>query len=313
MQDILRAIQIAGVFPVVEIHRIEDAVPVAKALRDGGIAAMEITLRTPVACEAIQAVLKAFPDMLVGAGTVLTPQQVGEVKAAGARFVVTPGFNPQVVSHCIDNNFLIIPGIDSPTGIELALEAGLQAVKFFPAEVRGGMEGLTSMSAPFKDRIKFLPLGGIGPHNITTYAKSDKVLAVGGTWLTKQKYIESGEFSQITQKAVEALALLHSFEIVGIDLNTPNTPESSALLHTIAMGFIRGDCLTASTISAPTSSAPKFSGQIRIACNNVHRAALWLNSRAVGGKWSEAGENGAESITLFQNVGGFSIQISEKQ
>ena len=274
MQKILDAIHIAGIFPVIEIEQLEDAVPVAKALRDGGIAAMEITLRTKVACDAIKAVLDAYPDMLVGAGTVLTPEQVEEVKEAGATYIVTPGYNPRVVAHCNEIGMLIIPGIDSPTGIELALEAGLPAVKFFPAESRGGIKGLTSMAGPFKDRIKFLPLGGIGPHNITDYAKSDRVFAIGGTWIAKQHYIQEKKFEQITRNAKEALALLHGFELLGAELNSGD----ANLFETLSMAF------APVSVHGITPLAMGETNTITIGCNNIYRAAIWLNDngQAVG-------------------------------
>ncbi|NDV19037.1 bifunctional 4-hydroxy-2-oxoglutarate aldolase/2-dehydro-3-deoxy-phosphogluconate aldolase [Pseudodesulfovibrio sp. JC047] len=306
MQKILKAIQTAGIFPVVEIERLEDAVPVAKALKDGGIAAMEITLRTDVACDAIKAVLEAFPDMLVGAGTVLTPEQVEEVQAAGACYIVTPGFNPRVVRHCVDNDFLIIPGIDSPTGIELALEAGLPAVKFFPAESRGGMKGLTSMAGPFKKRMKFLPLGGISPDNITDYAQSDAVLAVGGTWIAKQKYIRAGQFEQITKNAKEAMALLHGFELVSAEIGTGADEVGSNMLNTLAMAFAPSSIPGLSPLAA-TGDAP---GTLRIACNNVLRAAVWLESLGQQVKTIDTENN---SVWMAETAGGIAIQLIEKQ
>lgn len=306
MQNILKAIQTAGIFPVIEIERLEDAVPVASALRDGGIAAMEITLRTDVACDAIRAVREAYPDMLVGAGTVLTPEQVEEVKEAGACYVVTPGFNPRVVQHCTDNDLLIIPGIDSPTGIELALEAGLPAVKFFPAESRGGMKGLASMAAPFKKRIKFLPLGGISPDNLASYAKSDCILAVGGTWIAKQKYIKAGEFKQITRNAREAIALLHSFELVGAEIATDGDASASAMLKTLAMAFAP----TTVPGTAPLVAAKTGQGTLRIACNNIQRAVLWLENN---GQKVEPIDTRTNSAWMSETAGSLSIQLVEKR
>nr|WP_321514129.1 bifunctional 4-hydroxy-2-oxoglutarate aldolase/2-dehydro-3-deoxy-phosphogluconate aldolase [uncultured Pseudodesulfovibrio sp.] len=305
MQKILKAIQIAGIFPVVEIERLEDAVPVAKALRDGGIAAMEITLRTDVACDAIRAVLEAYPDMLVGAGTVLTPEQVEEVKEAGACYIVTPGFNSRVVYHCVDNDFLIIPGIDSPTGIELALEAGLPAVKFFPAESRGGMKGLASMAAPFKERVKFLPLGGIGPDNITSYAKSNSVLAVGGTWIAKQKYIQAGQFEQITRNAREAMALLHGFELLSAEIGTGADETGSTMLETLAMAFAP----SAIPGFAPLTAMGDAPGTLRIACNNIQRAVAWLENN---GQKVKAIDTKNNSAWMEETAGGISIQLIEK-
>nr|KAH0474411.1 MAG: hypothetical protein KVP17_002298 [Porospora cf. gigantea B] len=267
---------------------------------------MEITLRTDIACDAIKAVLETYPDMLVGAGTVLTPEQVGEVKDAGACYIVTPGFNPRIVSHCVDNDFLIIPGIDSPTGIELALEAGLPAVKFFPAESRGGMKGLMSMSAPFKERIKFLPLGGINPGNITDYAKSNSVLAVGGTWIAKQHHIQNGEFEQITRNAREAMALLHGFELLSAEIHTGDDEVGSTMLKTLAMAFAPNKVPGL----PPLSTIDENPGTIRITCNNVQRAVLWLENNAQKLDIIDTRNN---SVWMSETAGGMSIQLIENQ
>jgi 2-dehydro-3-deoxyphosphogluconate aldolase/(4S)-4-hydroxy-2-oxoglutarate aldolase len=305
MQNILKAIQTAGIFPVVEIERLEDALPVAKALRDGGIAAMEITLRTPVACEAIKAVRQAYPDMLVGAGTVLTPEQVDQVREAGARYIVTPGFNPSVVNYCVANDLLIIPGIDSPTGIELALEAGLSAVKFFPAESRGGIKGLASMAAPFKGRIRFLPLGGINPDNLISYAQNDCVLAVGGTWIAKRNYIDAGQFDQITRNAQEALARLHGFELLAAEVDTNNDQTGLALLQTLAKVFVP----TPVPGLVPLAASKTEAGSLCIACNNIQRAAVWLESN---GQNVGPIDPATRSARMSATMGNLSIQLIEK-
>ena len=312
MINTLQAIEVAGIFPVVEIERLEDAVPVARALKDGGIEAMEITLRTPTACQAIKAVVEAFPDMLIGAGTVLSPQQVAEATAAGARFIVTPGFNPKVVYHCLEKGILIVPGIDSPTGIELALEAGLEAVKFFPAESRGGIEGLRSMAGPFKDRMKYLPLGGIGPHNIADYACCDKVMAVGGTWLAKNDILQKRDFHRITENAREAMALFHGFELAKIELNTNGNDSDTTLLETIAAVFVPGGGV-AKAISPLGLISADMPGRISIACNNVKRAAVWLKNKAVDFEYdSESDAKMTNSVTLTQKPSGFTIRFIQK-
>ena len=280
--------------------------PVAKALRDGGIAAMEITLRTPCACDAITAVLKAYPDMLVGAGTVLTPEQVQEACDAGATYIVTPGYNPKVVQTCVDNGILIMPGIDSPTGIELALEAGLPAVKFFPAAHCGGIKGLRAMAGPFRDRMKFLPLGGITPENLTDYARCEKVLAVGGTWIAKSEIINSGDFERITRNAREAMALLHGFELAGVELQVGDVKADFDLLGTLSTVFTPRPGVNA--LAALTEG--DFSGRIRIACNNVKRAALWLKAQNF-----EAVERETESglsMLLQSRPGNFEIEFIQK-
>jgi len=313
MQEILDAIEAAGIFPVVEIDRLEDGVPVAGALMDGGIAALEITLRTPCAYGAIQAVHRAFPGILVGAGTVLSPEQVDQAWDAGAGYMVAPGFNPRVVRYCLDKGIPVIPGIDSPSGIELALEAGLSVLKFFPAQFSGGIEGLKSMAGPFKDRIRFLPLGGITPENLTQYARCDKVMAVGGTWIAKKELVLKKDFSQITQNAREAMALLHGFEVCGIELNVDPDHGDADLLKTLSQAFALPESgMTAlDLIKAPDNG---LRGRLRIACNNVRRAGLWLKNQAVKADVTpiETPAGNASGLTLASRPGGFEIQFIEK-
>lgn len=313
MQDILNAIEAAGLFPVVEIDRLEDAKPVAKALLDGGIAAMEITLRTPCACDAIRAVHSAFPEMMVGAGTVLTPTQVDEARDAGAGYMVAPGFNPTVVHYCLDAGIPIIPGIDSPSGIELAIEAGLSVLKFFPAEFSGGIDGLKSMAGPFKNRIRFLPLGGITPENLIDYVRCDSVMAVGGTWIAKNELINSGNFAQITRNAKQAMALLHGFEFAGLELDVNGNREDAGLLDILSGVFTlpRPD-MTA--LCAVKDQGSGFSGRIKIACNNVRRGAMWLKNQAIeaGSELIEASSGPENAMVLTRRPGGFMIELIEK-
>lgn len=313
MQDILTAIEAAGIFPVVEIDRLEDAVPVAKALFDGGIAALEITLRTPCAYDAISAVRQAFPQVLVGAGTVLTPDQVDQARNAGAGYMVAPGFNPRVVRHCLDKDIPVIPGIDSPSGIELAIEAGLSVLKFFPAEFSGGVKGLESMAGPFKDRIRFLPLGGITPQNLTDYACCEKVMAVGGTWIAKRDLIRAKSFSRITRNAREALALLHGLEFTGIRLKQGCATEDANLMERLSQTFtLPCDGFTALALAGDDTTAAN--GRISVGCNNLRRTAIWLKSQGIEARFrplETAPGNGME-LVLARHLGGFEIQLIEK-
>ena len=160
MKDIYQRIYETGIIPVIKIEDAENAVPLAKALIDGGLPAAEITFRTAAAADAIKAIAEAYPDMVVGAGTVLTPEQADAAKAAGAQFIVSPGLNPKVVKHCQEIGVPIIPGCANPSDIEAAIELGLDTVKFFPAEAAGGLPILKAMAAPYGN-IKFMPTGGL--------------------------------------------------------------------------------------------------------------------------------------------------------
>jgi 2-dehydro-3-deoxyphosphogluconate aldolase / (4S)-4-hydroxy-2-oxoglutarate aldolase len=192
------------VVPVVKINDPKDAVPLGKALIAGGLPCAEITFRTAAAEEAIASLSRELPELIVGAGTVLTPEQADAALKAGASFIVSPGFNPRVVDHCISIGVPIFPGINNPTGIEMALERDLPAVKFFPAEASGGLKMLKAMAAPYGD-ILFMPTGGINAKNIASYLEFSRVLACGGSWMVGADMIAAGDFDSITALTREAL------------------------------------------------------------------------------------------------------------
>lgn len=192
--------------PVIVINDASKAVPLAKALCDGGLPCAEVTFRTAQAAEAIRAIADALPDMLLGAGTVLTPAQVDQALAAGAKYIVSPGLNPEVVRYCQEKNVPVLPGICTPSELEQGLSLGLEALKFFPAEAAGGVNMLKALSGPYKN-VKFMPTGGITPKNLKDYLSVGSVFACGGSWMVKDDLIESGDFAAITELTREALAL----------------------------------------------------------------------------------------------------------
>jgi len=193
--------------PVVVINDVSKAVPLAKALCEGGLPCAEITFRTAQAADSIRAITEAFPDMAVGAGTVLTPKQVDEAIAAGATYIVAPGLNPEVVKHCQSKGVLMIPGVCTPSEVELGLSLGLEALKFFPAEQAGGTNMVKALSAPYRN-VKFMPTGGITPKNISDYFAISSVFACGGSWMVKDDLINAGDFDKIKELTQEAVALV---------------------------------------------------------------------------------------------------------
>lgn len=207
MNTILEEISRIGIVPVVVLDDAEKAVPTAKALRAGGINCAEVTFRTAAAEAAIKNITAALPDMLVGAGTVLTTEQADRAAAAGARFIVTPGYNPKVVDHCIAKGIPIVPGCMDTHAIELAIEAGLDTVKFFPAEAAGGLPMIKALAGPYTG-LKFMPTGGINANNLTEYLSFKKVIACGGSWMVKSALIEEERYDEITRRTKEAVALV---------------------------------------------------------------------------------------------------------
>ena len=204
---VLSDIESVGIVPLVVLEDAKQAAPLAQALCDGGIPIAEVTFRTDAAEESIRAISKKFPDMFVGAGTVLTTEQVDRAIGAGAKFIVSPGLNPKVVEYCIKKGYPITPGIMTPTELEVALGFGLDVVKFFPAENAGGLKMIKAMSAPYT-MMKFMPTGGINATNVRDYLACDKILACGGSWMVKGDLINAGNFEEIEKLTREAAAIV---------------------------------------------------------------------------------------------------------
>lgn len=194
------------VVPVVVLNDVKDAAPLAKALVEGGLPCAEVTFRTDAAAESIRIMTEAYPDMLVGAGTVLTTEQVDRAVEAGAKFIVSPGFDPEIVDYCIGKNVPVFPGCISPSEVAQAVKRGLKIVKFFPAEQAGGLAMIKAMAAPY-NILRFMPTGGINTKNLKEYLAFDKILCCGGSWMVKGDMVEAGEFDKIQKLTKEARAL----------------------------------------------------------------------------------------------------------
>lgn len=204
--NITEQIQNLAVVPVVVLEDTEDALPLAKALCEGGLPCAEVTFRTDAAEESIKIMTEAFPDMLVGAGTVLTAEQVDQAVKAGAKFIVSPGFDPEIVDCCILKDIPVFPGCITPSEVAQAVKRGLKVIKFFPAEQFGGIAAIKALAAPYTD-IKFMPTGGINPKNLENYLSDDKIIACGGSWMVKGNLIKEGRFDEIRILTAEAVKL----------------------------------------------------------------------------------------------------------
>ena len=207
MNEILKQISKIGVVPVIAISDTEKAVPLAKALLAGGIPCAEVTFRTAEGEESIRRIAAAVPEILLGAGTVLTTSQVDKAIDAGAQFIVSPGFNPRVVGHCIDKGITVVPGCSTPTDMEAAMEFGLNVIKFFPAEQAGGLSYIKAVSAPYTT-LHFMPTGGINAKNLGSYIEFKKVAACGGSWMVSKELINAGKFDEITKLCIEAVQIV---------------------------------------------------------------------------------------------------------
>lgn len=195
-----------AVVPVVVLNEAKDAVPLADALMEGGLPCAEVTFRTEAAEESIRLMTEKYPEMLVGAGTVLTVEQVERAVAAGAKFIVSPGFDPEIVDYCLDKDIPVFPGCITPSEVAQAVKRGLKVVKFFPAEQAGGIAMIKAMAAPYT-QMKFMPTGGINAKNLKDYLSFDKIICCGGSWMVKGDLIGNGEYGKILELTKEAVAL----------------------------------------------------------------------------------------------------------
>ena len=206
MDKIFEHISRMKIIPVIVIEDAKDAVSLAQALCAGGLPCGEVTFRTEAAVEGIKKIHEKFPGMLIGAGTVLTKTKVDQAMEAGAQFIVSPGFDSEVVDYCISRNIPVIPGCMTPTEITMAVKAGLSVVKFFPAQPAGGITMLKALAAPYP-KLKFMPTGGIDPQNLKDYLSFSKVIACGGSWMVKENLIKAGDFDKIYELTKNAVAL----------------------------------------------------------------------------------------------------------
>ena len=205
--EVLEIARMFGLLTVIELQNAQDAVPLGRALLDGGLGVAEITFRTAAAAEAIHTMASTYPEILVGAGSVIQIEQAERALTAGASFIVSAGFNPALVDWCIANNIPTLPGIATPSEIIQGVVRGLKVLKFFPAEVMGGVSGLKAVSAPFPG-MKFVPTGGVSPSNLAEYLRQPNIPACGGSWLVNKKLIAEGRFDEITRLTREAVSII---------------------------------------------------------------------------------------------------------
>lgn len=321
MNAVLEKISKIGIVPVVKIDKVEDAVPLAKALCQGGLPCAEVTFRTDAAAGAIKAMTENFPQMCVGAGTVLNAEQVDAAVAAGAQFIVSPGLNPNTVKYCISKNIPITPGTSSPSDIEQAIELGLDVVKFFPAEQSGGLAKIKAMAAPYVN-MKFMPTGGINAKNLTSYLDFKKIIACGGSWMVPGDLINAGEWDKIEQLTREAVQTMLGFELAHIGVNAENAEEAEKAAN--RFGFIFGMPVKAgnSSVFAGTAlevmKAPYLgkNGHIAVRTNYIDRAVNYL-STVLGVEFDEStakkdAAGGLKAIYLKEEIGGFAVHLVQK-
>ena len=209
MKTMEKQLEEFGVVPVVVLEDVKDALPLADALVKGGLPCAEVTFRTEAAKESIRRMTEQYPDMLVGAGTVLTVEPVKQAVDAEAKFIVSPGFDPEIVEYCLEKNIPVFPGCITPSEVAQAVKRGLQVVKFFPAEQFGGVSTIKALAAPYTT-IKFMPTGGVNAKNLKDYLDCSKIVCCGGSWMVKGSLIKEGKFEEIFEMTKEAVGLVKS-------------------------------------------------------------------------------------------------------
>lgn len=318
--NIIDEISNIGIVPVIAIEDTEDARPLAKALIDGGINCAEITFRTPAAEKAIQIIHECFPDMLVGAGTVLNVNQVDRAVYAGAKFIVSPGFNPKIVAYCQEKNIPIVPGCSGPSDIEAAIEMGLDTVKFFPAQASGGLEMIKAMSAPYGN-VRFMPTGGINRGNMKEYLDFSKVIACGGSWMVKKEMLEKKDFAAIQELTEETVAAMLGFELMHVGINAPDTEEAGRIAGELRNMFSfklkegNDSVYAGNQIEIVKGAGLGIHGHLAIGVNYLERAIYYLGKRGYGflkdtAKYDKDGR--LEAIYLQKDAAGFAIHLLQK-
>ncbi len=318
MNSVLEKIKKIGIVPVVVLNDAKDAEPLAKALIDGGIPCAEVTFRTDAAEDSIRIISEKYPEMLVGAGTVLTTEQVDRAVAAGAKFIVSPGLNPRIVEYCIEKDVPVVPGTSNPSDVEKAIELGLETVKFFPAEASGGLKFLKAISGPYKN-MTFMPTGGINEKNITEYLAFDKIIACGGSWMVKGSLVTEGAFDKITELVREAVMTMLGFKIkhIGINGDSENDAILLAGMFEKIFGFKtkvgNSSVFAGEGIEITKTPFLGSKGHIAIGTNNIERAMNYLESVcgvAFDMDTAKYKEGKLVAVYLKGEFGGFAIHLA---
>ena len=308
-----------GIVPVVALEDAADALPLGAALKKGGVSAIEVTFRTAAAADAIRLLSREMPELLVGAGTVLTKAQADAAIEAGAKFIVSPGFQPELVSYVLSKGVPMCPGTATPGEMEQAMALGLSAVKFFPAEQNGGAPMLKALSAPYRDLL-FMPTGGVKLENLRNYLALDQVFACGGTWLATKDDIKAKAFDKITARTREAVKTMLNFRIKHVGINSKDEAEAkkTATLLCAIFDFDYNDTelsvFTGSAVEVMKFMGRGSLGHVAIGADNVDRAEYYLRQRGFSFDESTRRVDASGRTTflyLKDEIGGFAFHLTK--
>jgi 2-dehydro-3-deoxyphosphogluconate aldolase/(4S)-4-hydroxy-2-oxoglutarate aldolase len=319
--NMLERIRKIGLVPVVAFEAAEQSVPTAQALLDAQLDVIEITMRTQAGVESIRRVKAKFPDMIVGAGTVLTLDKAKEVAEAGASFIVLPGYQDDIVSWCVENGVPVLPGCVTPAEIQLALLKGLKVLKFFPADVYGGVKALGALNGPFgPSGVTYIPTGGVDMKSLADYAKAPFVAAVGGGWLCGSKQIKSGDWDGIKKTVAESIDILLGFELAHVGINAGSADESEQIAKSVDrafhFGFAPGNSSNFAGALVEANKGPGLgaNGHIAIRTNSIERAEYYLAKRGFELDPSTAKYKDGKQIAVYlkSEIGGFAFHLLQK-
>lgn len=320
MNEVLQRVYEIGIVPVIALDDAEKAVPLAKALVKGGLPAAEVTFRTAAAEEAIKRIVAEVPEMLVGAGTVLTKEQADRAIAAGVQFIVSPGFNPEITKYVMSKGMLMVPGTASPGEMEQAMSLGLDVVKFFPAEQNGGVAKLKALAGPYTN-LRWMPTGGVNAKNLNDYLSFNKIVACGGTWMVKKDLIEAENWAEITRLTREAVDTMLGFSLAHVGINCLDAQASERTARTICglfgLPFRAGNSSNhaGTAVECTKAPGPGVHGHIAIGTNSVERAIYHLERRGVAidhATCKTDAKGRAKAVYLEGDFGGFAIHLVQK-
>ena len=317
--DVLSRLAAAGVVPVVVLDKAEDAVPTAKAMMAGGIDVMEITFRTAAAADSIRAVAAEVPEMLVGAGTVLNQKQCKLAVECGAKFIVSPGYDDQIVAWCVENGIAVTPGCVTPTEIMTALKHGLKVVKFFPANVYGGLTAIKALSGPFVG-LKFIPTGGVNQQNLGEFISSPSIHAVGGSWVCPKGDIVAHNFDKITRLCAEARRGVLGFELAHVGINCESEEQSRAVCNEMKKAFDfeiksgNSSDFVSAGVEVMKSMYMGRNGHLAVRTNKIDTAIAELTRRGFAVDMGTAKYKGDRMVAVYlkNEIGGFAVHLLQK-
>lgn len=315
-KEALSQLELCGLIPVAVIEDAQSAVPAARAILSGGLHVMEITFRTAAAARAIRAVAEHCPDILVGAGTVVTPEQCRQAVEMGAKFIVSPGFSAPLVRWCADSGVAVVPGCVTPSEIMAAMEMGVEVVKFFPANVYGGLSALSALSAPFGG-VKFIPTGGISAQNVGEYIAAPFIHAVGGSWICRRDDILSGRFARITALCAEARQRLLGYEAARVEIRTADAQSASDVLRSVFGLAAEGSAGVFSAPDAIPVTESRYTGSrghIAVRTNRIAIAIADLEKKGfpVDTATAQYRDGRMSTVYLKDEIDGFAIHLLQK-